>query len=211
MVAMQFVVDRIRSEYSKGSCEQPSKPQQPPQRHHHQPFQPKPQQLLLYGLQHEFQNQENRILAFSDGRRYGTSIRHEDNFRKLKSATEAGRILLSDRKGWTDHLTTPNLVKSVSFIFHLTLLECSSISVLSVVETRCFLFVRVLTYVHVVSSQVIRVAAIQSSNMFATYLQDQFQADYAREELVKEGKLSAKKADEQQEEWEEVRCNVSFM
>lgn len=42
--------------------------------------------------------------------------------------------------------------------------------------------------------------------MFATYLQDQFQADYAREELVKEGKLSAKKADEQQEEWEEVRC-----
>lgn len=52
----------------------------------------------------------------------------------------------------------------------------------------------------------IRVAAIQSSNMFATYLQDQFQADYAREELVKEGKLSAKKADEQQEEWEQVRC-----
>ena len=42
--------------------------------------------------------------------------------------------------------------------------------------------------------------------MFATYVQDQFQADFAREELVKEGKLSAKKADEQQEEWEQVWC-----
>ena len=41
--------------------------------------------------------------------------------------------------------------------------------------------------------------------MFATYLQDQFQADFAREELVKEGKLSGKKADEEQEEWEKVR------
>jgi uncharacterized protein YrzB (UPF0473 family) len=40
--------------------------------------------------------------------------------------------------------------------------------------------------------------------MLANYLQDQLQADFAREELVKEGKLTAKKADEQQEEWEQV-------
>lgn len=48
-------------------------------------------------------------------------------------------------------------------------------------------------------------AAVQSSNMLANYLQDQLQADFAREELVKDGKLTAKKADEQQEEWEQVR------
>jgi hypothetical protein len=53
--------------------------------------------------------------------------------------------------------------------------------------------------------QAIRVAAVQSSNMLANYLQDQLQADFAREELVKDGKLTAKKADEQQEEWEQVR------
>ena len=52
------------------------------------------------------------ILAFSDARRYGTV--QEDRFVKLKIATESGRTLLSDRKGWFDHLTTPNLLKSVS-------------------------------------------------------------------------------------------------
>lgn len=40
--------------------------------------------------------------------------------------------------------------------------------------------------------------------MVATYLQEQLQADYAREELVKDGKLTAKKADEQQDDWEQV-------
>jgi len=58
---------------------------------------------------------------------------------------------------------------------------------------------------HCIYPQAIRVAAVQSSNMLANYLQDQLQADFAREELVKDGKLTAKKADEQQEEWEQVR------
>lgn len=53
------------------------------------------------------------ILAFSDVRRYGTI--QEDKFVKLKIATESGHTLLSDRKGWFDHLTTPNLLKSVRF------------------------------------------------------------------------------------------------
>lgn len=53
--------------------------------------------------------------------------------------------------------------------------------------------------------QTIRVVAVQSSNMVAYYLQDQLQADFAREEQIKDGKITAKMADEQQEEWEQVR------
>lgn len=41
--------------------------------------------------------------------------------------------------------------------------------------------------------------------MVANYLQDQLQADIAREELVRDNILSDKQADEQQQEWEEVR------
>ena len=63
-------------------------------------------------------SQGNRILAFSVNKKEidgsSTLSRHEDRFLKLKRATLAGRVLLSDRKGWTEHLTTPNLVKSVS-------------------------------------------------------------------------------------------------
>ena len=62
------------------------------------------------------------------------------------------------------------------------------------------------------TSQALRIAAVQSSNMLANYLQDQLQADFAREELVKDGKITAFKADKQQEQWEQVRetikCNV---
>jgi hypothetical protein len=50
-----------------------------------------------------------------------------------------------------------------------------------------------------------RVTVIQASNSFATYLQDRLQADYERDELVNKGKLSASKADRQQEQWEKVR------
>jgi hypothetical protein len=53
--------------------------------------------------------------------------------------------------------------------------------------------------------QTIRVVAVQSSNMVAYYLQDQLQADFQREEQIKDGKITAKMADEQQEEWEQVR------
>ena len=49
------------------------------------------------------------ILAFSDARRYGTV--QDDRFVKLKIATESGRTLLSDRKGWFDHLTTPEFAQ----------------------------------------------------------------------------------------------------
>ena len=41
--------------------------------------------------------------------------------------------------------------------------------------------------------------------MVANYLQDQLQADLARDELVRDHKLFQKQADEQQQEWEEVR------
>lgn len=39
----------------------------------------------------------------------------ESKFLNLKSATESGRPLLSDRKGWWDHMVTTSLVKSVSY------------------------------------------------------------------------------------------------
>lgn len=111
---------------------------------------------LLLGKRRETQCYEPAILAFS-----ALSSR-ETTFLNIKSATESGRILLSDRRGWLDHLTAAAIVKSS-----------------------------------------IRVVAVQSSNMVANYLQDQLQADFQREELFKDGKLTAKKADEQQEEWEQ--------
>jgi hypothetical protein len=40
--------------------------------------------------------------------------------------------------------------------------------------------------------------------MVATYMQDQLQEDFRREKLVEDGKLTARQADEQQEEWEQV-------
>eukprot|EP00545_Synedropsis_sp_CCMP1620_P014195 CAMPEP_0119009576 /NCGR_PEP_ID=MMETSP1176-20130426/4465_1 /TAXON_ID=265551 /ORGANISM="Synedropsis recta cf, Strain CCMP1620" /LENGTH=315 /DNA_ID=CAMNT_0006962119 /DNA_START=122 /DNA_END=1069 /DNA_ORIENTATION=- len=113
-------------------------------------------QLLLAGKRRETQCYEPAILAFS-----ALSSR-ETTFLNIKSATESGRILLSDRRGWVDHLTGAAIVKST-----------------------------------------IRVVAVQSSNMVANYLQDQLQADFQREELIKDGKLTPKKADEQQEEWEQ--------
>lgn len=45
--------------------------------------------------------------------------------------------------------------------------------------------------------------------MVANYLQDQLQADLARDELVRDHKLFQKQADEQQQEWEEVRTYVA--
>lgn len=123
---MQLVVDRIRCEYSKGDSKQLQ--QQEKQQKQSTQLSLSSSSLALTHplLFHGFQNNKdvvipdskpNQILAFSDGhRRFGTSVRHDEKFRKLKSATEAGRVLLSDRKGWTEHLTAPNLVKSVSFI-----------------------------------------------------------------------------------------------
>jgi len=48
-----------------------------------------------------------------------------------------------------------------------------------------------------------RVIVIQSTNVFATYLQDQLQDDMEREEEIQAGKLTLKQADKQKKEWEE--------
>jgi len=53
------------------------------------------------------------------------------------------------------------------------------------------------------AKSITRVIVIQSTNVVASYLQDQLQADMEREEEIKEGQLTLKQADEEQEEWEE--------
>lgn len=57
-------------------------------------------------------------LAFSMRQESRTLTLREKKFQNLKNATESGRVLLSDRKTWFGHLTTPNLVKSVSTFRH---------------------------------------------------------------------------------------------
>jgi hypothetical protein len=54
----------------------------------------------------------SKILALASVRR--SSLSPENRFLKVKSAADAGRTLLMDRKGWLDHLNAQNLVKSVS-------------------------------------------------------------------------------------------------
>jgi hypothetical protein len=49
------------------------------------------------------------ILAFA------AKYRETAKFLNIKSATENDRVLLSDRRGWLDHLTPPMILKSVSF------------------------------------------------------------------------------------------------
>ena len=140
MVAMQLVVDRIRGEFSNKVFSDTSMSTKQPSSSSSSSSSSMQPLFLSYGLQHNYNCNEfpmqtqtqTRILAFSDSRRFGTSVRHEDNFRKLKSVTETGRVLLSDRKGWTDHLTTQNVMKSVSCLvsncFILVPLQLSSAS-----------------------------------------------------------------------------------
>jgi hypothetical protein len=81
--------------------------------HVHQPKLLPPQQQQTS----KSQTSTQQILAFSGFQPHqtkGYDTWQEVKFNKLKSATESGRTLLSDRKGWLDHVTTPSLLKSVS-------------------------------------------------------------------------------------------------
>jgi hypothetical protein len=48
------------------------------------------------------------------------------------------------------------------------------------------------------------VIAMQASTTVSHFLTDQLEAEMKREQLVKEGKLTEKEADEQNEKWEQV-------
>lgn len=49
-----------------------------------------------------------------------------------------------------------------------------------------------------------RVIALQATTTVSHFLTDQLEAEMKREQLIKEGKLTEKEADEQNEKWEQV-------
>jgi hypothetical protein len=77
--------------------------------------------------------------------------------------------------------------------------------------TNCSHITRV---VSVLTLQTARVIAMQASTTVSYFFTDQMEVETKREELVREGKLTEKEADQQNEEWEQVsnfcRQNIHF-
>lgn len=115
------------------------------------------------------------------------------------------RNLCEDRKRVLEHLHPKRLLKSVSK--QASTIRHSSNTVLlwrrSVVERSHYhpsFFPPI--------PQTVRVVIMQGTTIATHYMNDQLKEDMARDELVSKGKLTRKEADEESEEWGEVRVSL---
>jgi hypothetical protein len=73
----------------------------------------------------------------------------------------------------------------------------------------CFFFgIFIFTIHH--NHQTIRVAIQQSTIILAGFLSEQLEGDLKRGNLVQEGKITQRQADEQAEQWEKVRDHTIY-